>query len=426
MKIAFISYEYPPDTAFGGIGTYVYQVAQMLHQCGHHVEVFTGSNLRSISELYGDVSVHRVQTTRQDFAHAIAPIFAERHRHIDFDVLEAPEIGAEAQEAIRLVPDMPLVVKLHTPSFLIRQINHVKPTLSRQARWLLGALRRGQIPKPYPTYSYQPETDLERFYTLQADEITTPSQALGDRLLHAWNLPSDRLYHLPNPYVPAPELLQIPVDTQTQTVTFVGRLEKRKGVLDLAQAIPQILKRHPHTQFRFVGASWDSPQPGLDMQRYIERMLRPYLSALEFTGAVPLDQIHQALAQTDICVLPSIWENFPNVCLEAMAAGRGVIGSMAGGMAEMLDGVNTGRLVPPRHPQGIVETVSELLEHPDRRIELGQKARDRVLSQYSLERLAPLQEASYQRAIARRKAIGSRHKIDRSVQVERLSQLLDA
>jgi glycogen synthase len=425
MKIAFLSYEFPPDTAFGGIGTYVYQAAQMMQQHGHQVEVFTGSSLRSVSELYANVLVHRVQTSRQDFSHTIAPLVAQRHQQLTFDVLEAPEVGAEAQDVVRLVPDLPLVIKLHTPSCVIRQINQVKPTPSMRSRWIVGALRRGQLPKPYPVYSYNPETDLERFYTLQADEITTPSQALGDRLLHAWGLPGDRVHHVPNPYVPAPELLQIPVDTQTQTVTFIGRLEMRKGVLDLARAVPDILKRHPRTRFRFVGAPWNSPQSGMNMQQYIERQLRPYLNAVEFTGAMPLDQIHRALAQTDICVLPSIWENFPNVCLEAMAAGRGVVGSMAGGMPEMLDGVNAGRLVPPAHPPSIVEVVCELLEHPDRRMALGQRARDRVLSQYSFARLAPLQEASYQRAIAHRNAKSGKTLVLETA-AECQSQVLDA
>lgn len=415
MKIAFISYEYPPDTAVGGIGTYVYQAAQMLHQRGHHVEVFTGSGLRSISETYGNLTIHRVQTTRQEFSHAIAPIFAQRHQFVDFDVVEAPEVGAEIQEVIRLAPDIALVIKLHTPTFLIREINQIKPTVAMRTRWALGALRRGQNPKPYPVYTYNPDTDLERFYTLQADQITTPSIDLGHRLLDVWHLPSDRLHHVPNPYVPTPEVLQIPLDTQTQTVTFIGRLEMRKGVLDLARAIPDILKRHPNTRFRFVGASWSSPEPALDMQRYIERMLRPYLNAIEFMGAIPLHQIHEALAQTDICVLPSIWENFPNVCLEAMAAGRGVVGSAAGGMVEMLDGPNAGRLVPPRHPYGIVQAVSELIRYPDRRIELGRKARDRVLHNYSPQQLAPLQEDVYRQAIVRRKLLGSRGRMEDSV-----------
>ncbi|HEY9646696.1 MAG TPA: glycosyltransferase family 4 protein [Chroococcidiopsis sp.] len=408
MKIALISYEFPPDTASGGIATYVYQVTQMLHQRGHWVEVFTGSSLRSVCEVCQGVTVHRVQTARSEFADAIAPIFALRHTQVSFDVIETPEIGAEGREIIRIMPELPLVVKLHTPSFLVEQINRVKPSLPMKARWNLGALRRGKFPKAYPTYTYNPVTDIERLYALQADEIATPSQALGDHLVKMWNLPVEQLHHLPYPYIPAPELLQIPIATQTQTVSFIGRLEQRKGVLDLARAIPKILQQHPQTKFRFVGAAWGSPKPGVDMQRYIEQRLQPYLQSIEFTGSVPLDQIHLALAQTDICVFPSIWENFPNVCLEAMAAGRGIVGSMAGGMVEMLDGIEAGRLVPPLHPQGIVAAVSELLEHPERRWAIGQKARDRILARYSFEQIGPQQEASYQRAIKRRQAQGLR------------------
>jgi glycogen synthase len=51
MKIAFISYEYPPDTAVGGIATYVYHAAKMMNERGHNVEVFAASGKRSCSEV---------------------------------------------------------------------------------------------------------------------------------------------------------------------------------------------------------------------------------------------------------------------------------------------------------------------------------------------------------------------------------------
>jgi glycogen synthase len=61
MKIAFISYEYPPDTAKGGIATYVYNVALMLHNAGNQVEVFAGTHKsESYSSVIEGVFVHRI------------------------------------------------------------------------------------------------------------------------------------------------------------------------------------------------------------------------------------------------------------------------------------------------------------------------------------------------------------------------------
>lgn len=400
MKIAFISYEYPPDTAFGGIATYVGQAARMLTQRGHRVEVFTASPTRSGTEQEAGIFVHRVQATcQEDFPAAIAPVFADRHQTVNFDVLEGPDCGGDAAIAVELVPNIPLVLKLHTPHYILYALNDPLQSWQAKARLALGALRRGELPHfPAP---YNPQIDRERLHALRADEIAAPSQAIGNKLIADWGLDAGKVSHVPYPYIPAPELLAIPIATQTQTVTFVGRLEQRKGVLDLAAAIPAILHRHPQTRFRFVGPAWNSPHPKQDMRQYIEARLHRYRHALEFTGPVPLTRIPEFLV-TDICVFPSIWESFGLVCTEAMAAGRAIVASRAGGMAELLDGGQVGRLVSPRRPQEIAAAVNELLDQPELRMQLGQAARDRVLATYNLERIASLQEASYQRAIARR------------------------
>lgn len=437
MNIAFISYEYPPDTALGGIATYVAQAARMLVQRGHHVEVFAaGDRLGNTVEvdtvevetvevdtvevktikagaIKAGIIVHRVAIPqRSDFSKAIAPIFAARHRQIQFDVLEATEIDAPARDAIQLVPDLPLVVKLHTPTFLVQEISEVKPSPSQKLRWHLGTVRRGKFPRPYPQFHYDPSTDIERLQTLEADTIAAPSIAIGEVLKSRWQLEADKLCPVPLPYIPTPELLNIPVTTQTNTITFLGRLEIRKGILDLAKAIPLILRQCPDARFRFVGAVWNSPRRDLDMRQYLERRLYRYQHALEFTGKVSLAEIPSFLEKTDICVFPSLWESFGLVCLEAMAAARGVVGSSAGGMAEILQSEvgrdEVGRLVPPASPEKIAAAVIELLQNPALRMQLGQAARDRVLSEYSPEQIGKMQEASYLQAIERRRAIGSR------------------
>jgi glycosyltransferase involved in cell wall biosynthesis len=64
--------------------------------------------------------------------------------------------------------------------------------------------------------------------------------------------------------------------------------------------------------------------------------------------------------------------------------------------------------VPPASPEKIAEAVIELFKNPGLRMKLGQTARDRVLAGYNLKRVGTMQEASYLRAVQRRKAIGAR------------------
>ncbi|PSN14666.1 glycosyltransferase family 1 protein [filamentous cyanobacterium CCT1] len=392
MKIALISFEYPPDTAYGGIATYAQQAATMLVQRGHQVEVFAGSRSRTSTDIEASVTIHRIQVKQKiDFIRAVVPMFLERHRTVRFDVMEGPEYGADAAAIAQAVPTLPLVVKLHTPRELIA-VYEGRPNVLGQVRTRLGALKRG----------IHPLRDLERIHTLEADEVAAPSWALGKDLMQRWGLDPEKVHQFPLPFTPNPSLLEIPVKTSTKRITFIGRLDIKKGVTDLAEAIPAVLAQVPGARFRFIGRNGLSPSPSQDMQQFLTHRLAPYIEAVEFTGQVPAANIPNYLADTDICIFPSRWESFGLVCLEAMAAGRGVIGSRAGGMAEIITSGEVGRLVPPERPDTIAAAILELLHNPELRQQLGCQARQQVLIEYSSDRIGQLQEASYERAIATR------------------------
>lgn len=399
MRIAFISYEYPPDTASGGIATYTHQAAVMMARRGHVVEVFAASKLRKGVFFEDGVTVHLSQPENRDtFADLAGVQFAARHAAAPFDVMEGPDYRADARTAAALAPEVPLIVRLHTPRYLVERINMTiaRGSIGRR-RVVWEAWRRGVRPL---WDTRHPANRVERCHALDADEIIAPSDSIARIVARDWRIDPSRILKLPNPFVPSPALLSVPVRTRTNTVAFIGRLESRKGVLDFARAIPLILAQQPKTsktKFRFVGMPLGSPNTNQKMDVYIQELLAGSLRAVDFTGHVPFDQISGVLCETDICVFPSIWENFPNVCLEAMSAGRGIVGSWSGGMQEMLDGGRVGRLVPPRRPDKIAAAILDLLADTEERERLGESARARVLSEYSLDRIGAAQEASFVR-----------------------------
>jgi glycogen(starch) synthase len=412
MKIAYVSYEYPPDTSYGGIATYVQQAAKLMAARGHGVEVFAASRHRCGAFMDGPIKVSLVQeTTREQFPAEIAPLFGERHAQEAFDVVECPENNAEGRFILSTHPEVAHVVKLHTPHELLDEIMAERPNLAGWRRHylgqmgiLFGALRRGKRPTGLRTYrpgerSHEKLYAAERSYARDADLVVSSSLALERWALANWGLDKSRVITVPNPYFPTPAMLEISIGGEGQTVAFLGRLEQRKGIQDLVDAIPMVLREVPSARFRIVGKPVFSRAHGEMFDQYIRGRLARYSDAVTLVKPCPLEELPAEYAVADICVFPSIWENFANICLEAMAAGRAIVASSAGGMAEMLEGGKHGLLVPPRNPRAIAESVVRLLCSPQERLRLGASARRRLLEAYGSDVVATQLEQSYRQAI---------------------------
>ncbi len=397
MKIAFVSYECPPE-AGGGIGTYIWEASRMLAARGHRVEVFAGSpNRSSTSELPDGVIVHRVEVAdRRTFPVKIAPIVVERHLAAQFDVLEGPEYMAEAAEARRLLPDLPYVVKLHTSMYFIRQIEYAAMGLRERITHRWKSFRRG-VP---PDWSAQHPTAVAEIKSAHdADRVAAPTKSIGEYVIRDWNIPFTAVDFFPYPYRPPQSYLQLPIGVDSQVVTFVGRLEFRKGVINLAKAVPLVRRVCPNVKFQFVGGTLASPVSGVSMLDYLRKLLGEHLVAVEFLGRQPPEALPNILSTSAVLAFPSIWENSAYVCLEAMAAGRAVIGSQNCGLEELLDGGRVGRVIDPHSPEDIAAKIIELLQNASERRRLGELARERVLTTYAPDVVGPQQEACYERAI---------------------------
>ncbi|HKB57171.1 MAG TPA: glycosyltransferase family 4 protein [Lacunisphaera sp.] len=402
MRIALVSHEYPPETGGGGIGTYLAQVTVLLARAGHEVQVFAGSTgSSSRARLPGGGQLHRIATGRdQEFRSAVVLPFLTEHRALPFDVIEGTDFDASALEIKRALPELPYVVKLHTPRFVIDELHAHPPAGWPRLRMTLGALRRGQWPRTVPIRE-QAAAQAELAALRLADEIAAPSQAVANAALQWAPLDQDRISVFPYPYGPGPELLQISTGGTTNRITYLGRLEERKGVIDLADAIPLVLAQNPQARFRFVGRSMPHGPSGQDIQTFLQARLDRNAATVEFLGPRPPGEIRGLLAETDILAAPSHWESFGLVCCEGLAAARAVLGSANGGMAEILGNGRYGVLVPPHRPDAIARALLDLLADPARRQALGEAGRRHVLEHFTADRVVAAQVASYHRAIAR-------------------------
>ena len=399
LHLAFVSYEYPPDTSGGGIATSLANTARMHAERGHRVEVFVGSPYRTESATEGGVRVHRVRAeSREAVAEAVVPVFRERHAAMPFDLVEGPEYGADARAVHAAFPDLPLVVKLRTSRSMVTAINHDYLSLASKARFVVGGLIRGQRPRPY--WRYNRAADAERAHALGAAAMVAPSQAIKDKAVDFWGADPARIWVAPHPYAPSDALLDL-APGAGRDVLFYGRLEVRKGVVELAHAVRKVVALRPQTRVRFVGSSQAYPGTTEDIRDVMRRALGPAVANVSFEEAVPYDQIPDILAGAAVCAFPSAWESFGFVCLEAMAAGRPVVVTEGTGMAEMVGEGEFGRVVASRNVNEIADALLDVLQAPSGERETwGRAARARVLDRYNFDRVGQEQEAVYRQILA--------------------------
>jgi glycosyltransferase involved in cell wall biosynthesis len=114
---------------------------------------------------------------------------------------------------------------------------------------------------------------------------------------------------------------------------------------------------------------------------------------VEFSGFIV--DVPAFLADIDIFVLPSLHEGLGVAALEAMAAGKAVVASRAGGLAEAINDGVTGSLTPPGDAEALAGAISQLIAHTDWARAMGQRAAAHVREHFALERMAARNEAYY-------------------------------
>lgn len=401
MRIAYISYEYPPDISAGGIATYTLQAAKMMKSLGHDVEVFCGSFERNISEIYQGVLTHRIKIDNVvDFRYKVVDIFKIRHEYKNFDIFESPEINGNGYEIKKFFPQIPLTVKLHTPAVLqVRILNTYTPFWTK-IRFVLGSIKRGKLDWGYwSKHDKNQKNDIDFQICQLSQKISSPSVSLKNWAVKFWNIDPSKIDVVPYPYIPDQKLLEISVENNFKQIVFWGKLNVHKGMVKYAIVIPKIIKKFPEYKFLIVGKDCPSALKNISMKEYMIKKIGRYIDNVEFKDTIPLAQIPEILQNSDIVVIPSIWDNFPLVCLESMSAGRAIVASRQGGMFDMLNDTKAGILVNPHKSYQIKNAIIKLIKNKELKFNYGKKARQTLLQKYNLEKIGKLTEDFYSKVI---------------------------
>jgi glycosyltransferase involved in cell wall biosynthesis len=183
-------------------------------------------------------------------------------------------------------------------------------------------------------------------------------------------------------------------------VGTVGRLEERKGHAFLLEALRRVAERETDVRGLVVGA-------GKEAARLAALRDRLHLAdRVRLVGYWP--DLAEALAAIDVFVLPSLMEGHPLAVLEAMAAGKPIVATTVGGLAEAIEDGVSGLLVPPGDADALAEAVVSLLRDPERAARLGREARRALEERFSLEKSVRANEEVYRSALEERTNGGGR------------------
>lgn len=383
MKVLTAAIRYPP--APGGAETHAHEVAKELVRRGHDVKVYTSDLQREhpFEHMDGPYdSVEGVPVVRKRaFRLAEALHYPFMPGQIEMlrepaDVLHSHSFGYFHTNVLavrRRLRETPLVI---TP--------HYHPPETMQGGWARHALRRFY------------DTRIANWVFDQADAIIAVSRAeLGSMAHHIGDMRKVRV--IPNGIDPS-RFVDLPDPRpflegrgiEGPMVLYVGRLAVNKRMELVLQALPELLREEPELKLVIVGPDDGA---GEDWKRVAQDLGAE--RAVRFEGFLSEEDLVAAFTAADVFVLPSEWEAFGIVLLEAMACRTPCICSDLGGPPEVVLDGETGIVAPYADEGSWNEALLRLIGDPGLRERMGEVGRKRAMEEFSWSSIVDRIEVVY-------------------------------
>lgn len=376
MRVLLISWEYPPVIE-GGLGLHVRKLSESLvrdgaERDGAEVHVLTrgGGGLPADDERHG-VFVHRVREPEYPrdvdaFVGWVAAMNADMRdlgielcERFDFDLVHSHDwLVASAAERLARRSGRPWLTTIHATEF------------GRHQGWV-------------QTYPQSHIHGVERAMVRRADHVITCSRYMRSHVAKVFGVPAARITVIPNGIDPRD--LEPVVDDlaalraryaapDERLVLLVGRLVYEKGFHLALDALAPVIKRLGNVRFVVAGTGTAENE----LKRQARRLGLSRHGT--FLGWVGDDMLHSLYRVADLCIVPSIYEPFGLVALEAMASGCLCVVADTGGLREVVPGDGTvGLRFPSRDSAALGAVVGKVLTDDLARARLIAEAREHVL-----------------------------------------------
>jgi glycogen(starch) synthase len=369
-RVLILSWEYPPLIE-GGLARHVRKLSENLVALGTEVHVLTRGNEESpAEELAAGVNIHRVRepTRPTDLGEFVA--WVER---MNSDMLAA---GVELGD--RFSFDL-----VHGHDWLVASAcDHLARRFGTPLLTTIHATEYGRHQGHVDTHPQSYIHGVERWITNRSDRVIACSYYMREQIADIFGVEEERVTVIPNGIDPddlqpqdAAELRRLRrqfAEPDQKLVLLVGRLVYEKGFQLALEAMPRVVEAAPDTRFLVAGSGTHEPE--LRRQAIDEGLMEHGT----FLGWIGDDVLHSLYRIADICVVPSIYEPFGLVALEAMASGCPCIVADTGGLREVVPHEDVGLRFRARDPEALAEVAIRLLSDEQLGERLVAEARDHV------------------------------------------------
>jgi D-inositol-3-phosphate glycosyltransferase len=417
LNVAMLSYHTCPLATLGGKDTggmnvYVREVTQELGRQGIHVDVFTRSQDEHVPHVlhdlgYGNRVVHipagpevplpkaELATYLPDFVARIEEFAASKAIHYDLIHSHYWMSGIAAAD-LKKAWGAPVVHMFHTLGLMKNRVAQSPAEMEGDYR-IQGERKVLQIADRVVAATPAELAQLQWLY--QADVSRVIVIPPGVDTCHFYPIPVDE----------AREFIGVP--PCDRMLLFVGRIEPLKGLDVLLKAIQILRRQDVFANFPFcLSVIGGEPEVGPDDMSSGMAQLQHLREKYDLQDMVALlgkrsqDTLPYYYSASEAVVVPSHYESFGMVALEAMACGIPVVASEVGGLAFLVQDGVTGFTVPVDDPQALADRILKLISNPGLRLQMGQKAAE-YAHEYAWENIVQrikdlYQDILYKQAVA--------------------------
>ena len=386
MNIIQVRQKFPID---GGVEYHIHGLSRRLVKLGHQVSVFTSdrgldwkASYRHGTQTLDGIEVRRFAAPLKMFRTLVIPsLLPSLLRDTQGQIIHAHGFfypSTDAAALASLLGKRPLVYTPHLQPYSVYT--------ERGERWARAIY----------------ESTVGRFAFKVAKRVIAVSEFTKDYMVNHLGVDEGKITVIPPSGVEQNGLGPHPTQSFRDTVglndhkvaLFVGHISPRKGLKHLVRAMPAVLDAIGNVKFVVIG-----PDRG-EEAALIKLAARLGTSdSLIFTGHLNHGTVMDAYPTADVFVLPSEYEAFGIVLLEAMAAGRPVIASRVGGTMDIIQNGQTGLLVDEKDPGQLAQAIIRLLRDREAAEKLGGRAREYAIGKYSWDTIVERTLQVYREAL---------------------------